>query len=70
MINLSPKQEGFCLARVETGNASEAYRRNYKTENMNPATINRKAKELMDNGKITARLEELQKFACRHIAEQ
>ena len=62
MINLSPKQEGFCLSYIETGNASEAYRRNYKTENMKPATINRKAKALIDNGKIKARLAELQKI--------
>lgn len=56
---LTPKQENFCLAYLETGNASEAYRRSYDAENMTPESVNRKAKELIDNGKITARLEEL-----------
>lgn len=56
---LTPKQENFCLAYLETGNASEAYRRAYDAENMTTDTISRKAKELLDNGKITARLAEL-----------
>lgn len=55
--NLTPKQEKFCLEYIETGNASEAYRRSYDAENMKPESVNRKAKELMDNVKITARLE-------------
>ena len=58
---LTPKQEIFCLAYLETGNASEAYRRSYNAQNMKPETVNRKAKELRENGKITARLEELRK---------
>jgi len=57
---LTSKQEKFCLSYIETGNASEAYRQAYHTENMKPVTINRKAKELLENGKITARVEELQ----------
>lgn len=61
MNNLTPKQESFCLAYLETGNASEAYRRSYDTSKSNDATINRKAKELIDNVKITARLAELRK---------
>ena len=56
---LTPKQEAFCLAYLETGNASEAYRRSYDAENMKPETVNRSAKELIDNHKITARLDEL-----------
>lgn len=59
MIELTPKQEAFCLAYIETGNASEAYRQAYETEDMKSETVHRKAKELMDNGKITARIEEL-----------
>ena len=59
-MSLTVKQEKFCLAYVECGNASEAYRRVYSCERMKPATINRKAKELMDNGKIAARVLELQ----------
>ncbi len=56
---MTPKQEAFCLAYVETGNASEAYRRAYDAARMKPGTVNRKAKELLDNGKITARIDEL-----------
>jgi phage terminase small subunit len=62
---LTPKQEAFCRAYVETGNASEAYRRSYNAENMNPATVNRKAKFEFDKGKIGARIEELQERAQR-----
>lgn len=56
---LTPKQEGFCTSYIETGNASEAYRLHYDASNMLPDSINRKAKELLDNVKITARLAEL-----------
>ena len=37
-MSLTPKQEAFCLAYMETGNASEAYRRAYDADNMKPAT--------------------------------
>lgn len=57
---LTIKQEKFCQAYIETGNASKAYRQAYDAERMKLATINRKAKELLDNGKITARLDALQ----------
>ncbi|SQE31532.1 Terminase small subunit [Mannheimia haemolytica] len=30
MTELTPKQEAFCLAYIETGNASEAYRQAYE----------------------------------------
>lgn len=56
---LTPKQESFCLAYLHLGNASEAYREAYDANACKPATINRKAKELLDNGKIAARLTEL-----------
>ena len=56
---LTPKQEKFCHVYMETGNASEAYRQSYNCEKMKPASVNRKAKELMDNVKISARLTEL-----------
>lgn len=58
-MSLTPKQEAFCLAYLETGNASEAYRRAYSAANMKPATIAVKASELLANGKITVRLKEL-----------
>lgn len=58
-MGLTQKQEAFCLAYIETGNASESYRRAYNAGGMAPATINRKAKEVLDNGKIAARLVQL-----------
>lgn len=58
---LTPKQERFCNAYMETGNASEAYRRAYSCGGMKPETVHRKAKELLDNGKIAARIREIQK---------
>lgn len=56
---MTPKQEKFCQQYVELGNASEAYRQAYNAAAMKDATVNRKAKELQDNGKITARIDEL-----------
>ena len=59
MANLTPKQEAFCLAYLETGNASEAYRRSYDAKNMRPETINKRASEILDNREIAGRLAEL-----------
>ncbi|WP_319172830.1 terminase small subunit [Pseudomonas aeruginosa] len=56
---LTPKQEAFCLAYLKTGNASEAYRLSYDAKNMKSETVNRTAKELIDNPKIAARMAEL-----------
>ena len=58
-MSLTPKQEAFCLAYLQTGNASEAYRRSYSAENMKPETVSRNAKALLDNSKIATRLAEL-----------
>jgi phage terminase small subunit len=64
---MTPKQEKFCHFYVELGNASEAYRRSYDAEAMSAASVNRKAKELLDNGKIAARLDQLRAtHAKRH----
>ena len=60
---LTPKQEAFCLAYLKCGNASEAYRLCYKAGNMKPESVNRTAKELLDNPKIAARLAELNQSA-------
>lgn len=62
-MNITPKQEAFCLAYIETGNASEAYRRSYSAENMKDATVQRKAFELLKDGKITAAIQGLREKA-------
>jgi len=61
MKKLTLKQENFCLAYIETGNASEAYRRAYDVSKMKPASINRMAKDVIDNINISSRIAELRK---------
>ena len=60
-MGLTPKQEKFVNKYLECGNASESYRLVYNTANMKPSSVQRKAKELLDDGKITARVKEIQK---------
>lgn len=56
---VTEQQEKFCQAFVETGNASESYRRAYKIVKMAPNTIAVRASELLDKGNIQVRLEQL-----------
>ena len=56
---LTPKQENFCLAYLETGNASEAYRRAYDAENMGANAIAVEACNMLGSPKIALRLSEL-----------
>jgi phage terminase small subunit len=56
---LTAKQEAFALAYIETGNASEAYRRAYNAGQMSPAVINVKASEVLHNGTVAVRVTEL-----------
>lgn len=65
---LTQKQEDFCLAYIETGNASEAYRRAYDAENMKPETICKRASELLANGDITGRVKALRKATAERVA--
>ena len=64
---LTPKQEAFVAAYIETGNASEAYRRAYDCSGMKDTTINRNAKAMIDHSKISARLTELQQRAAATV---
>ena len=56
---LTPKQETFCLEYLKTGNASEAYRRAYSAGKMSAGVIHVKANQVLKNGKVAVRLEEL-----------
>ncbi len=58
-MKLTPKQESFCMAYLETGNASEAYRQAYSAEKMTPKTVNETASKLLASPKVSARVEEL-----------
>lgn len=61
------KMELFCLAYIETGNASEAYRRSYNTTNMADKTAQREGYNLLQNPLVQARIEELRtKVMERH----
>lgn len=55
---LTLKQDLFVLAYIETGNATEAYRRAYNTATMLPATICRRAVFELDKSKIRASVAE------------
>lgn len=66
-IKLTPKQEAFVLAYLETGNATEAYRRAYDASGMAEATINVKACELLKNGKVAGRLQVLRERAAAKV---
>ena len=53
---LTAKQEAFYREYLETGNATEAYRRSYNTAGMKSETVNRCAFDLLNHHKISARL--------------
>lgn len=59
-MGLTIKQEKFCNYYIETGNASEAYRRAYDCKNMMEKSIWEKSSELLKNVKVTSRVKELQ----------
>ena len=66
-MSLTPKQEAFCQAYIETGNASEAYRRSYSVERMKPNVVNVKACQLLATANISVRVAELKAMhAERH----
>jgi len=60
-LKLTPKQELFAQTYIKTGNASEAYRTAYNVKSTNSNTINSKAIKLLNEYKISTRVEELQK---------
>lgn len=56
---MTPKQELFAQAYLETSNASEAYKRAYNTQ-ANANTINRKASQLLKHPEVIKHLADLQ----------
>lgn len=68
---LTGKQERFCRHYLDTdGNASEAYRMSYDTSKMQPSTVHYSAWELMNNPKITQRIDELRADRRKATEEQ
>ncbi len=60
MRSLTPKQERFCEFYIELGNATEAHKQAGYGRNMSSKTRNEAACRLLKNGKILARIAELQ----------
>lgn len=59
-MEMTQKQEAFCMAYIETGNASEAYRRSYNAGKMKAEVIHVKACELLAKGNVSVRVAALQ----------
>lgn len=69
-VKLTAKQEAFAKEYVlNGGDASAAYRKAYDASKMKPESIHRKAKEVLDNGKVAARVKELQSEVAK-VAEE
>jgi phage terminase small subunit len=66
-MNLTPKQEKFCQGVVSGKSHSDAYRAAYDAEGMKDESIHRKACELMDNVKVTARIDELRERVVQKV---
>ncbi|MGE4336490.1 MAG: terminase small subunit [Pigmentiphaga sp.] len=60
---LTAKQEAFALAYLETGNASEAYRRAYSAAKMKDKQVWEEASKLLSHPKVAQRLEQLKAAA-------
>lgn len=77
MNELTQKQENFCLAYIETGNASEAYRKAYNAAKTSEKSVWESASKMLDNPKVISRLEALREQAAsrailtleRHLEE-
>lgn len=67
-MKLTAKQEAFCQAYIETGNASEAYRQAYAAGKMKAESIRANAGKLLGNTTITLRISELRNKALERHA--
>lgn len=66
MASLTPKQEAFARHYIETGNASEAYRRAYDVGPKTKAdTVHDTASKLLQHPQIAHRITELQQAVAR-----
>lgn len=64
-MTLTPKQEAFARAYVETSNASEAYRRAYNAENMKRESIAVEACKLLDDPNVAQMVQSLKEEALQ-----
>ena len=63
-MTLTPKQEAFCRAYVETGCASKAYRMAYRPSRMKDKSIHEQSSKMLAMPKIASRVAELQRPAA------
>ena len=59
-MSLTPKQEAFVHAYIETGNASEAYRRAYNAADMSQDAVKVEASRLLDHPYVALTIDSLQ----------
>lgn len=65
---LTARQEAFCVYRAKGGkDASDAYRSAYNARGMKPATVNRRASELMATPHVRARIDELRQEVADRV---
>lgn len=64
-MKLTKQQTEFVNKYIECGNASEAYRFAYNCQTAKDKTINEKASRLLKEGKVRARIGELQEKAAQ-----
>jgi phage terminase small subunit len=64
-VSLTPKQEEFVRAYVDTSCASTAYRRAYNAEGMKDNSIHVNACKLLKSAKVALRINELQERATK-----
>ena len=62
---LTIKQEKFAQLVVELGDNSKAYRGAYDASRMKPESVHRKARELIENVKVAAMIDQLRAEAAK-----
>lgn len=65
-MRLTAKREAFCLAYLELGNASEAYRRSYNASKMKDKQVWEEASKLLAIPMVAQRISELNQKAVSH----
>lgn len=67
---LTPKQDNFCMHVAKGMNLSDAYRKSYNCEKMKDKTINEASSRLMNDSKISARIEFIKENYINYTMEK
>ena len=65
VMALTIKQEKFAQLVVELGDKSKAYRGAYNAERMKPETVHKRSGELIANGAVAGRIDQLRAEAAK-----